>query len=132
MAADVIEDIDYRFNDARYAWVARAPWVFSRDIPLLSPHNDSGWSLVCEGLMTTGVVRVDGKVLGKVFNQYRRWTFDLPRGARELRLEFQSIAGLQPTKLNATTQAVRQEYLSWGNNGIEDYAQMVGPFPQGQ
>jgi hypothetical protein len=25
----------------------------------------------------------------------------------------------------------RQEYLSWGNNGIEDYADMTGAFPQG-
>ena len=36
-----------------------------------------------------------------------------------------------PTTANATTQSVRQEYVSWGNNGIEDYIDMTGAFPQG-
>ena len=84
----------------------------------------------------------------QVNNQYRRWTFPIPPGhrgqyeqaPRELLLEFQPTQqfGLGKTAMNAgcshapaAAQSVRQEYLSWGNNGIEDYAQMNGTFPQG-
>ena len=63
----------------------------------------------------------------------RRWEFPLPEGSsrKRLTLRFKSISGLAPTVLNATSQSVRQEYLSWGNNGIEDYIDMTGAFPQG-
>ena len=75
---------------------------------------------------------------GQVNNQYRRWTFPIPaataeeKGAapRVLSLEFEPTQqfGLNVgcSRASAAAQSVRQEYLSWGNNGIEDYAQMNG------
>ena len=143
-AAGIIGDVTFRFNDGAYAWVAGTPWTWRRQLPEL-PGGGGSWTLVCEGLMTIGVVKIDGEVLGQVNNQYRRWSFPLPAqrqqhlplrpAARELSLEFQPTQqfGLNVgcSRASAAAQSVRQEYLSWGNNGIEDYAQMNGTFPQG-
>ena len=116
--------------------MAATPWTFSRPLPALS--GAGSWTLVFEGLMTTGTVRLDGAALGQVNNQYRRWTFPLPSGSeeerngapRELSLVFEPTQqfGLNVgcSAASAAAQSVRQEYLSWGNNGIEDYAQMNG------
>ena len=134
-AAGIIGDVTYRFNDALYAWVAGSPWTFSRPLPALS--GAGSWTLVCEGLMTIGTVKLDGVALGQVNNQYRRWTFPLPAPTEEamgaprlLSLEFEPTQqfGLNVgcSRASAAAQSVRQEYLSWGNNGIEDYAQMNG------
>ena len=135
-AAGIIGDVTYRFNDALFAWVAATPWTFSRPLPALS--GAGSWTLVCEGLMTIGTVKLDGVALGQVNNQYRRWTFPLPSGSeeerngapRELSLVFEPTQqfGLNVgcSRASAAAQSVRQEYLSWGNNGIEDYAQMNG------
>ena len=134
-AAGIIGDVTYRFNDALYAWVAGSPWTFSRPLPALS--GAGSWTLVCEGLMTIGTVKLDGVALGQVNNQYRRWTFPLPAATEEamgaprlLSLEFEPTQqfGLNVgcSRASAAAQSVRQEYLSWGNNGIEDYAQMNG------
>ena len=134
-AAGMIGDIYYRFNDLALSWVANESWAWSRKLPALpgSCEGHCAWALVCEGLQTIGTVTLGGQVLGHVNNQYRRWEFPLPAGSggQELRLAFRSISGLAPTALNATTQSVRQEYLSWGKNGIEDYVDMTGAFPQG-
>jgi hypothetical protein len=138
-AAGIIGDVTYRFNDAEYAWVAGSPWTFSRPLPSLS--GAGSWTLVCEGLMTIGTAKLDGVALGQVSNQYRRWTFPIPAAIedeqaalRVLSLEFEPTQqfGLNVgcSRASAAAQSVRQEYLSWGNNGIEDYAQMNGdPHP---
>jgi beta-galactosidase/beta-glucuronidase len=110
-AAGLIGDIYYRFNDAKYSWVANESWAWRRALPPLlasssgSSNSSSGggagkWVLVCEGLQTIGRVSVGGHVLGHVNNQYRRWEYPLPVGAggQELRLEFQSISQLAPTR----------------------------------
>eukprot|EP01048_Picozoa_sp_COSAG05_P024764 COSAG05_NODE_5979_length_1046_cov_3.287223_1_plen_289_part_01 len=135
--AGIIGDVTYRFNDAAYAWVAGSPWTWRRPLPALS--GGGSWTLVCEGLMTIGTVKLDGVALGHVNNQYRRWTFSIPTTTEEekervLSLEFEPTQqfGLNVgcSRASAAAQSVRQEYLSWGNNGIEDYAQMNGyPLP---
>ena len=140
-AAGIIGDVTYRFNDAKYSWVAGSPWSWRRALPALT--GGGSWTLVCEGLMTIGTVKLDGEVLGQVNNQYRRWAFPIPSGhkkaGRVLSLEFEPTRPFSyPTgrwggcsRAGAAAQSVRQEYLSWGNRGTEDYAQMNGTFPQG-
>ena len=70
----MIGELDWRFNDERYSWVAQDDWTYSRVITL--PHTPA--LLVCDGLMTLATVVLDGKVLGEANNQYRRWLFPLP------------------------------------------------------
>ena len=137
----MIGELDWRFNDERYSWVAQDDWTYSRVITL--PHTPA--LLVCDGLMTLATVVLDGKVLGEANNQYRRWLFPLPTTPSQdpqnatLELRFHSTWPFQPIgnhpghwhKKNASVLGLRQEYLSWGDEGIEDYAMMSGTFPQG-
>ena len=87
-------------------------------------------------------------------NQYRRWSWPIPSpgphtsaGVQTLELQFTSVAPLgnggyrlpwREHKAGDNShcsggqpQSLRQEYLSFGNDGVEDYAQMVPPLPQG-
>ena len=152
LAAGVIDDPYFRFNDARYAWVASESWTFSRPLPTAELLRVTGdletsagqWALVCEGLQTMARVTLGGVELGRVDNQYRRWSWPLPTemspapalGAPMLALEFKSVLPLGSAHdighcNGGQPQSLRQEYLSWGNDGVEDYAQMVPPLPQG-
>ena len=152
LAAGIIDDPYFRFNDARYAWVASESWTFSRPLPTAELLRVTGdleasagqWTLVCEGLQTMARVTLGGVELGRVDNQYRRWSWPLPTqlspesalGAPTLALEFESVLPLGSAHdvghcSGGQPQSLRQEYLSWGNDGVEDYAQMVPPLPQG-
>lgn len=155
LAAGIIDDIYFRFNDARYAWVANESWTFRRPLPMSEmlvgtgsddePQASSStglWTLVCEGLQTIVRVTLDGVELGRANNQYRRWSWPLPSPAkatpavRTLALEFESVLPLHAQNRGdgcggGQPQSLRQEYISWGNDGVEDYAQMVPPLPQG-
>ena len=111
-------------------------------VPPAGPDGEPvSWTLVCNGLMTQASVFFNGQLLGQAANQYRRWMYRIPAGTGELELRFSSIQPVSPCmwqplcgkfKPSAASTSVRQEYLSWGNTGVEnDYQPLKGAFPQG-
>ncbi|XP_078660192.1 beta-mannosidase-like [Branchiostoma floridae x Branchiostoma belcheri] len=78
MASGKIGDPYYRFNDLDYRWIAKENWTYSRvfDVPEgMLDFNEL--LLLCEGLDTVATVFVNGKLVGRSDNMFKRYMFDL-------------------------------------------------------
>ncbi len=82
-------------NEKKVQWVAESDWeyrrIFNVDKALTGEEHNS---LVCDGLDTLAEVSLNGKLLGKTDNMFRRWTWDvgplLKAGENELKIVFRA------------------------------------------
>jgi beta-mannosidase len=82
-------------NEKKVQWVAETDWeyrhTFSMDKALTGEERKL---LVCDGLDTLAEVSLNGKLLGKTDNMFRRWTWDvsslLKAGENELKIIFRA------------------------------------------
>ena len=82
-------------NEKKVQWVAECDWEYRRrfsvDKALAAEEHKI---LVCDGLDTLAEVSLNGKLLGKADNMFRRWTWDvggfLITGENELMIVFRA------------------------------------------
>ncbi len=82
-------------NEKKVQWVAESDWeyrrIFSVEASLAAEERKS---LVCDGLDTLAEVSLNGQLLGKTDNMFRRWTWLvgnlLKEGENELRILFRA------------------------------------------
>jgi beta-mannosidase len=82
-------------NEKKVQWVAENDWEYRRsfnvDEALLGEERKT---LVCDGLDTLAEVSLNGKLLGKTDNMFRRWTWDisglLKADGNELKIVFRA------------------------------------------
>ena len=78
MAANIIGDPYYRYNDENYRWISRDNWTYSAQINFQpSIFNEARIVLWFEGLDTISTIRINGKIIGESDNMFRRWIFDI-------------------------------------------------------
>ncbi len=89
----LIDDPFYGAREKELAWIGEQDWSYRASVRL--PRTNGPLELVAHGLDTMAEVRLDGKLLGRTGNMFRRHAWDLARLAdgREHRLEvnFRSI-----------------------------------------
>ena len=96
LAAGVIDDPYYRYNEREQAWVWQEPyWNFTRTLDI--SHSflaHSAVELVFDGLDTAASIYVNGRLVGHSANQFRRVTLSvgdvLMEGSNELMVAIQS------------------------------------------
>ncbi|XP_078731547.1 beta-mannosidase [Lampetra fluviatilis] len=76
MAAGIIQDPYYRFNDDVYRWVSRQDWTYQRNFTVPIPlQNRQKAVLVFEGVDTVATVSLNGVVLGRTDNMFISYEF---------------------------------------------------------
>ncbi len=108
MASGRIPDPFVADNEKRVQWIAESDWVYRTNFictdELLS---DEKVFLVCEGLDTLATVVLNGHVLGRTDNMFRRYEWELKpflnaQGVNDLTITFSS-----PVKYAAEKHAIR-------------------------
>uniref|UniRef100_A0AAR2KN47 Beta-mannosidase n=1 Tax=Pygocentrus nattereri TaxID=42514 RepID=A0AAR2KN47_PYGNA len=69
----VIEDPYYRFNDLAYRWISLDNWTYTVSFPL----SDSRAVLVFEGVDTVSTISLNGVIIGKTDNMFRRYDVNI-------------------------------------------------------
>ena len=96
MAAGLLDDPYYRYNDMNYRWVSFDNWTYSTSFELTpSMMNQARIVLWFEGLDTVSTVYVNGQQVGRSENMFRRYLFDIKSclgssSTANLRVEFES------------------------------------------
>lgn len=78
MAASLIGDPYYRYNDVDLRWVALDTWTYSRTFTVdANLFVQKQILLVAEGLDTVATITVNNKKLNMTKDQFREYIFDL-------------------------------------------------------
>jgi beta-mannosidase len=82
-------------NEKKVQWVAETDWEYRRTFSAEKVlTREEHQFLVCDGLDTLAEVSLNGKLLGKTDNMYRRWTWEvgglLKAGENELKILFRA------------------------------------------
>jgi len=82
-------------NEHRVMWVAEADWVYRRAfVPAADLLAEERALLVADGLDTIAEVRLNGEILGRADNEFRRWQWEvkdrLDAGENTLEIGFSS------------------------------------------
>lgn len=75
MAAGVIDDPYFRYNELEYRWVAEETWVYEAGVTL--DESPAHTKLVFEGLDGPAEVIVNGRTLAHTANSFRSYEFDV-------------------------------------------------------
>ena len=91
----MIPDPYYSDNESSLQWVGKQDWWYKTTFELDSTFlNQENIHLECPGLDTYCSLFINGKFIGKAFNAFRNWNFDVKKtlksGSNELLLKFQS------------------------------------------
>jgi beta-mannosidase len=97
-AAKILPDPYWRLNENKVQWVAHTDWVYDYefDIPAeVLAARDAVLSF--DSIDTVGEVFLNGKSLGKVDNEFRRWRFPVKgiakAGKNKVEVRLRSVAG---------------------------------------
>ena len=82
-------------NEKKAQWVAESDWEYRRSFTVdMALSDEEHRSLVCDGLDTLAEVSLNGRLLGKTDNMFRRWAWEvsdlLKDGRNELRILFRA------------------------------------------
>jgi beta-mannosidase len=97
-AAKVIPDPYWGLNEEKVQWVAHTDWVYDFDFNLPAKVLASRDAVLSfDSIDTVGEVFLNGKSLGKVSNEFRRWRFPVKGiakvGKNTLQIKLRSVAG---------------------------------------
>uniref|UniRef100_A0AAR2LMV0 Beta-mannosidase n=1 Tax=Pygocentrus nattereri TaxID=42514 RepID=A0AAR2LMV0_PYGNA len=78
----VIEDPYYRFNDLAYRWISLDNWTYTVSFPLSDSVRYVSLGskravLVFEGVDTVSTISLNGVIIGKTDNMFRRYDFEV-------------------------------------------------------
>jgi beta-mannosidase len=90
-------------NELKVMWVARKDWVYRRSfIPDQGLLQEEKVTLVADGLDTIAQIKLNGKQIGTVNNQFRRWSWDIKEllrdGENELEIQFEGPSAVAAQK----------------------------------
>ena len=82
-------------NEKKVQWVAESDWEYRRSFNVdKALAEEEHKQLVCDGLDTLAEVFLNGQLLGKTDNMFRRWTWEvgslLKAGGNELKIVFRA------------------------------------------
>jgi beta-mannosidase len=82
-------------NEKKVQWVTESDWEYRRSFTVdMALSDEEHCSLVCDGLDTLAEVSLNGRLLGKTDNMFRRWAWEvsdlLKDGRNELRIIFRA------------------------------------------
>lgn len=93
IAAGAVEDPFFRDNEKRLMWIGETDWTYASSFvvePALLEHERV--LLRCHGLDTLATVTMNGVLIGRADNMFRRWEFDvkhvLAAGENTIRVDF--------------------------------------------
>lgn len=107
LAAGVIDEPYYRFNDVAYQWIALDSWTYTREFTLSAAELSSASRVVlsAEGLDTVATVSVNGiQVLSSDNMFVRQWvdvTTALRAGSNFIEIAFESTVGYAEAQFQA-------------------------------
>ncbi|MGQ9778875.1 MAG: beta-mannosidase [Bacillota bacterium] len=95
LTAGVIEDPYWRDNERKYLWIGEEDWVYTKEFTVDEAFLAyRARRLVFEGLDTCATVSLNGRLLGRTANMFRRYEFDVAEllrpGKNELAVAFAS------------------------------------------
>ncbi len=95
LALNKIPDPFVADNEKKVQWVAETDWEYRRTFNIdKALTGEEHKFLVCDGLDTLAEVSLNGKLLGKTDNMFRRWTWEvgslLKTGQNELKIVFRA------------------------------------------
>lgn len=95
LANNLIEDPFFGDNEEQQYWIGESEWVYRKSFSVQSNLlSQEHIELVCEGLDTIATVSLNGTILGKTENMFRRYSFDLKHvlqeGGNTLEIHFAS------------------------------------------
>ena len=95
LALNKIPDPFVADNEKKVQWVAETDWEYRRTFSVdKALTGEEHKFLVCDGLDTLAEVSLNGKLLGKTDNMFRRWTWEvgnfLKSGQNELKIVFRA------------------------------------------
>uniref|UniRef100_A0A3B1KAL9 Beta-mannosidase n=1 Tax=Astyanax mexicanus TaxID=7994 RepID=A0A3B1KAL9_ASTMX len=74
----LIQDPYYRFNDLAYRWISLDNWTYSTSFSVSDSVRSSKRSfLVFEGVDTVATISLNGVIIGKTDNMFRRYDFEV-------------------------------------------------------
>ncbi|RUP49332.1 hypothetical protein BC936DRAFT_142764, partial [Jimgerdemannia flammicorona] len=83
LAAGIIEDPYFGDRWIEYKWIFRDSWTYSREFEVDDKlFGSDKILLVCHGLDTVADVSVNGTLVGRANNQFRRWVYDIKAAVR--------------------------------------------------
>ncbi|KAL4132938.1 hypothetical protein PRIC2_003267 [Phytophthora ramorum] len=95
MAAGILGDPYYRFNEREYQWVARETWVYETQVTLPSDAVQTRATLVFETLDGVAEVAVNGKQVATTANSFLSYRIDtgevLVTGVNHIQVTFQPV-----------------------------------------
>ncbi len=95
LALGLIPDPFAADNEKKVQWVAESDWEYRRSFRLdKGLAGEEHRTLVCDGLDTLAEVSLNGRLLGKTDNMFRRWSWDvsgiLKAGGNEIEIVFRA------------------------------------------
>ena len=92
LAAGLIPDPYFAANEALVQWVANRDWIITRHFEFTAEPDAGCWTLTLDEVDCIADVTLNGVLLGRLENQFRRHRFEvsaqLLQGANQLRLHF--------------------------------------------
>ena len=81
-------------NEKKVQWVAESDWEYRRSFSMEKAlAEEEHQILVCDGLDTLAEVFLNGKLLGKTDNMFRRWSWEMKQPAeRRARMKCASFS----------------------------------------
>ncbi|KAI5108220.1 beta-mannosidase precursor, partial [Silurus meridionalis] len=81
----LVEDPYYRFNDLAYRWISLDNWTYTTSFSVPDHVKESRRAvLVFEGVDTISTISLNGVVIGKTDNMFRRYDFDVTRLLKDI------------------------------------------------
>lgn len=78
MNAGIIPDPYYRDNEKKLMWIGETDWEYTRSFNIDSSFlQKRNILLCCHGLDTLASIYINGKLVGKADNMFRKWMFDV-------------------------------------------------------
>jgi beta-mannosidase len=95
LKAKKIPDPFYRDNEEGLQWIGESDWIYERTFKVSAAALKRDRVLLCcEGLDTLATIRINGKVLAKTDNMFRKYEWDVKRrlcaGENTIRVDFAS------------------------------------------
>ncbi|MGW8144099.1 MAG: beta-mannosidase [Anaerolineales bacterium] len=95
LAANQIPDPYFRDNENELLWIGEADWIYKRSFNVPPEFLEHARIVLhCKSLDTLAAISINGQEIGRTYNQFRTWEFDLKdklqTGENEIQIEFAS------------------------------------------
>ncbi|KAK7109878.1 hypothetical protein V1264_013839 [Littorina saxatilis] len=113
----------YRDNDVQLAWIGHANWTYTTvfECPALDASTSESVLLVAEGVDTVSTVVINGKDVGKTFDMFVRYSWDITDviqpGDNTIEVRFESATGYAAKQAASYPYTVPRTCHPWVQHG---------------